>query len=756
MRRLLIALAVLLGLTVVIGAIVLDRMFPHSDRLEERPLPEARESPPRRVLARLLEEVGSAAYKAGKAPKRPDYRYLRESPYLAGHEAALGRLFNIAVGDVLLDEALSQVKHAGAHFEGRYALMARGERVTWTLADRPKGARLSGGLAALGEGCRARINGHEETFAKGFVWHDFDLPLEAGEVSLVAEGDCTIFLADPVVHVPAKRRAMNVLYINVCTLRADDLGSYGQTRPVSPHMDRVAAEGLRFSHARANGNWSKSSQMSALLGRMPSAIGNHYFRSTIRDFAEQTVLHAAWPGVPARLREAGYDTVALVDNVFIHPFLGVGIDLGFARVVDDMRHIKNGSAIADGAIDYMERQGDRPWLLYLNIANAHSRYRPPRDDLMRMGFGLEDVFGDLPLALHLGEVAFVDRQIGRVLEALKRLGLEEDTLVVLHADHGELLAADRQLEVTARSTVTPRLVKTYTPTRYKHGWTWFEDELRVPLILKLPGRIAPKVIDTPVSLIDLAPTVLRLAGLEPRGMKGQDLRHPQSRGPILTEGKQFDALYDEGFKYVRFFEGMTRWRHAGGEWRDTPRLLFDLSRDPREATNLADDAAQRARVQRFDQALLRQRPKPAPLHFMVFEGPPDTRFIGALDGALSELRVRGATQLLGAKRRDGLDVSLGDRPVTLSFRAHRPPRVKLATPDSVTWRSGPHGLPIAKPDARTLAVGDSQVPRIGGKIDSPRITWWTQRIAGGGPEPFQGSGLDESLMEAMKDWGYAH
>ncbi len=811
-RRLPAVAAALLGAGLVVGAVVLGIMFPSAASLDERPPPDERVTPPRGVVERLSDAFATGGRVAVEGA-RPDalaqarrYLYLRDSPYLPADRVARGRVFSVAVGDVLLEAALEQVKHEGAVLEGRYAVyVAGGEAISWTL-DAPADARLDTAVALLppfsaGESTcagSARIElaaggatkvvwTGELTPTQPFAWRPVGVALTAGrvELRLVVErapgcaGEAHVFFADPTVHAPAARRALNLLYLNVCTLRADDVGAYGQERPVTPNIDRLAARGTRFATARSNGNWSKSSQMSALLGRYPSSIGNHYFRSPVRPFARATVLHAAWPGLPAVLRARGYATAALVDNVFLHDFLNLGVDLGFERVVDDGRHIRNGSGLADAALDLLEAQGDRPWMLYINIANTHARYRPPRDDLWRSGFGAGDLLGDLDRALHLGEVAFVDRQVGRIVEGLERLGLADDTVVVLHADHGELLDQDRNLEVTVRSTLVPRLVKPYGPTVYKHGWTWFEDEVRIPLVLAGPGVTPGMVVDTPVSLIDLAPTMLGLLDAPlPPTLEGHPLLPAPVERPTLIEGKQFRAVVDGRWKLVRLHEGMDRWRPWGGAWRESPTLLYDLVGDPRETRNLADDPAHAELRARLEALLTDRTPTPPPLHLVAFQGPPGTVFEGEVEGpdAVLTATLRDAG-VRDAVRRDGGRLAFrlttgADPPPVLAFSATDAPRLRVLADGrplpGASWRLGPHAIPLAAErvlDGRLdlaplepfLGVADGQRPVFEGRPRSvPGLHLWTQRVADGGPEPFDASAVDQSLMDAMKDWGYAH
>jgi len=812
-RVVLIGLCVVLVLAPLATGLVLARMFPSSADLPWPALPAADRRHAGPGLERVHDFVESVhalrfegAADAALAEVRT-YGFVRDSPYLPADRVAAERVFSVAAGDVLVDEDLSKVKDANAIYEGRYALyLPAGTAVTAAIPDRA-GARLSLGLMALPpfaavQTCGARVEVHAgaallqaidlSARKEDFAWQDLDLPLPPGtdQVTLrtVAAADCAgrhahVFASTPRVFAPRTGAApLNVLYVNVCTVRADDLGAYGQARPSSPHLDALAQGGARFAEARSNSNWSKGSQTSALVGRYPSAVGNRFYEVPVGDFERSTVWHLAWPTLPDRFRAAGYETLALVDNIFLADYLRVGLDLGFERFRDNARHIVNGIDMTREAVEYLSARGDRPFFLYVNIANSHFRYRPPREFLEAIGFDWADVTGDTELALHLGEIAFTDALVGRMVGALDALGLRERTLVVVHADHGELLAADRNLDVTIRGD-RPGVGQLFPGTRYKHGWTWYEDETRVPLLLNLPGRIAPQVVTRPVTLVDVAPTILRLAGLPvPPVLQGQDLLAPaEPERPSLVDGKQFRAVVQGGLKYVRFDAGLDGWRPHGddGPLRHQPELLFDLAADPLERQDLS--AARPDDLARLRRVLDERRPPLESLHLVAFEGPEGQRFAGSVElsaeVATATLRGQAPGDVVAVHgTRVDFEVTGGPpgKPPILAVSALRPAeRVALAVRaqgaplDPAAFRLGPYGvsfaadrtadgrLELSGPYLAALGCGAGQRPRFA-PVDGPRVRWWTQRITDGGPQPFGAVDLDANVMDAMKDWGYAH
>ncbi len=604
---------------------------------------------------------------------------------------------------------------------------------------------------------------------------------DAGDAPLApAENSDSELPLNPPIHAEPVNTdpPLNVLYINICTFRQDDVGAYGNPWPTTPRIDALAREGVRFSEARSNSNWSKGSQISALLGRYPSATGLRFFTGAVGPFERQMITHLAWPSLPERFREAGYESIALVDNVFLGDFLHVGVDLGFERFTDNARHLLNGVELTAQAVDLIDHSGDRPFFLYINIANPHYKYRPPRDILFDLGLPLGEFLKDPQHALHWGEVAFADRMVGVMVDALEARGLRDRTLIVIHADHGEIIEEDRDLEITQRGD-RPGAVQTFPHTRFKHGWTWFEAEQRVPLILNWPHHLEPQVIDRPVTLVDVAPTIFRLAGLEPpKTLQGQDLLNPKSPyRPSLLEGKQFDSIVagrhstdpHHKWKLVRFHKGLERWRRMGEEqWNAGPQMLFDLASDPMERQDVS--GRERGMMERLSRQLHDLTPPTEFLYFFAFEG--EGHFRGSIDFGTPLERVT----LRGHARPDRVEQKERSLTFEVTGNEHTPPilavsakfcmEIKLSIEkdgqklDAGELLLGPYGLPLVQgegdfllPEMGLLAVGAGQIPQLN---DGQAVRIWSERINRGGPEPFGAVQVDSSVMDAMKDWGYAH
>lgn len=220
------------------------------------------------------------------------------------------------------------------------------------------------------------------------------------------------------------------------------------------------------------------------------------------------------PTLAERLAAQGYQTAAITEDAMLSA--STGITRGFASY----REIKSGIAtegyvreVVDEALAWLERRRGERFFLFLHTYQVHGPYAPPPEyDVFRTWArdGREvEVDESTPEVVrarlrYAGEVLYTDAQIGRLLAGLEALGEAERTIVIVTADHGEALGEHGVIG---------------------HNWYLIEPVLRVPLIVRAPGRTAPGTrIAAPASLADVTPTILELAGIEiPRAVQGQSL-----------------------------------------------------------------------------------------------------------------------------------------------------------------------------------------------------------------------------------------
>ena len=434
----------------------------------------------------------------------------------------------------------------------------------------------------------------------------------------------------PVADGVATVEQPNIVLITVGGLRPDHLGIYGYDPAISPNIDALAQRGTRFEQAIAQASWAEPSLASLLTSLYPTELGI----ACRARLSCQPYLDERRVTLPEALQGAGYNTQGYVTSPWLTAKLGFGQGfdrfesvraeepfdlgpmqattlgrlLGCPRNAAACRLVEKGHALLfDAPITpgwggdqlngrvaaFLDRHGDERFFLWVHYTDALPPYnleppfRPlpqdpfasPERALRRMGYWeLGDPFVVreelLPLdaqgltALYDGEVNRVDRLVAGLAALLETYGLTDRTLVVLTGAHGQEFMEHGG---------------------YTYGHTLYDEVLRVPLIIAGPGVAAPgQAVGTPVGLLDLAPTLLDVAGASiPPEAEGQSLV-PALRGEALAERPVFsESLYRVPYelKAVRQ-NGYKLIYHVN----DGRYELYDLSADPAEQRDLSGEA----------------------------------------------------------------------------------------------------------------------------------------------------------------------
>jgi choline-sulfatase len=373
----------------------------------------------------------------------------------------------------------------------------------------------------------------------------------------------------------------NVLLVTIDTLRADRLGCYGAADALTPTLDGLAASGVRFATAVAHAPLTAPSHASILTGRTPPRHG-------VRDnggFA----LREDVPTLAEAFRRASYRTAAFVSGFPVdHRF---GFARGFELYDDRLPHgddprraayvERTAEATTAAAMRWLDETGAaRPWFLWVHYFDPHAPYEAPRE-----------VADRVPGRPYDAEVAFVDMQLGALLRRVEPAGGHPGTVVLVTADHGESLGEHGE---------------------ETHGVFVYDATLRVPLLLAAPGLSGGRVAATVARGIDVAPTLLDLAGLPAlEGAEGRSLR-PAAEGREMAD----EPAYAESlFAAIHLgWAPLHAWRTATWKLVDAPRPeLYALDADAGESRDLA---AMRPEVvetlRRPLQATLAAAPPPAP------------------------------------------------------------------------------------------------------------------------------------------------
>lgn len=504
-----------------------------------------------------------------------------------------------------------------------------------------------------------RVNGEEVLHVSRPVparyldarWHEIscDLARWAGkevDLTLSVYGGLPGVWGAPIVRdAAAVSDKRNVVLVSIDTLRADHVHSYGYRRETTPNLDRLAAEGTRFTDCTTQSPYTLPSHVSIFSGQCPSVHG-------VQE-AGYAISSKRTPMLAKLLSRHGWRTHAVTAGGYVSPVFGFadGFDAysnidplrddsspHFAAMVQQQPDTISAELVREygpGPVkEWITEHADEPFFLFLHTYAVHD-FDPPPGYLERfdepMASDLVDVMPymdwryitehgisdeDLAQIVRHYDAAllYVDEVIGDLLDHLEGEGLRDKTIVVVTSDHGK--------ELVERGIIG-------------HGVTLYEEMVRVPLIIAGPG-VPNGVVHHPVMSIDLAPTILSLLGLPPDPrMQGVDLF-----GGHLPRRTIWSEVVDPlAHKYL-LREAEWKLIHDPQEFEvlfpsTAPWELFSLEDDPAEKTNLYETLPRDA--ERLSEALLRLRGRYEELGASL-----GRRGEGALDAeTLAQLRALG-------------------------------------------------------------------------------------------------------------------
>jgi arylsulfatase A-like enzyme/Tfp pilus assembly protein PilF len=352
---------------------------------------------------------------------------------------------------------------------------------------------------------------------------------------------------------PAQPRRLNLVLVTIDTLRADRLGCYGYSGIETPNLDRIARQGALFENAITHTPLTAPSHASIFTGLYPAAHG-------VRDTGG-FVLQASHVTLAEIMRRQGWDTAAFVGaSVLKRQF---GFNQGFGVYGDEMpkpdpRKIagdyaeRRAEVVVDKAIAWLGGQSRRPFFLWVHVFDPHSPYDPPPP--------FREKYAGRP---YDGEVAYTDRELGRLFAAVAGKS-PEDTLIAVMSDHGESLSDHGE---------------------YTHGVFLYDSTVRIAFLLAGPGVPKSMRVKQQARTVDVLPTVLELMGIQtPAGVQGASLT-PAFRGkPLSTSDAYLETLYPKINMDWAELRGIraSRWKYI----RAPKAELYDLQQDPGETDNV--------------------------------------------------------------------------------------------------------------------------------------------------------------------------
>jgi arylsulfatase A-like enzyme len=415
-----------------------------------------------------------------------------------------------------------------------------------------------------------------------------------------------------------------VILIQADTLRPDHLGLYGHGRDTAPFLKRIGAEGAVFKNAFAQAGWTKVSTPSIMTSLYPSTHGVFTFDDR---------LPAASTTIAEVYRQAGYATLSLSSVMFSGQY--TNLHQGFEELHEQTSVPDSGGPYTsktareyvDRAAEWIERHRGEPFFVYLHVFDPHSPYEPRRpydtmwadasrrDEHVRQreslrktikapflaGRGMatpqEMIEAGVAPASYIAydkdwydsSIRGLDVELERLFGRLRTAGLDQKTAILFLSDHGE---------------------EFHEHGRMWHGQSTYGEMVRVPLVLRWPGQVqAGRVVEEPVQLIDVMPTLLDISRLQqPEGLQGQSLvplvtadRAGTTNGtaaaasgwrrrPVITEKHSLGTPDPpEGDESYAIIDG--GWKLIHNVVRPAGKLefeLFDAVRDPLDQVNVAD------------------------------------------------------------------------------------------------------------------------------------------------------------------------
>jgi arylsulfatase A-like enzyme len=509
------------------------------------------------------------------------------------------------------------------------------EMAIGTMEDQPPTFKVT---AANGSAEPRVLLEHTVTTPNRWEWQSLDLGDYAGRkvslsLSLAADKPGTIGLwGTPTIRstrAATGSAPRGVILIHVDTLRPDHLGFYGHTRDTAPFLARFAQEGAMFKHAFAQAGWTKVSTSSFMTSLYPTTHG-------VQGINDR--LPAAATTAAEVYRAAGYATVSFSSVAFTG--LGTNLHQGYEELhertsVDTGPQYtsKTARTFVDRASEWIEQHRDAPFFMYLHVFDPHSPFEPRRPwDTMWADAGKRDehvkqlealrkvivnpfmadrgmatrdemIKAGVEPASYLshdkdwydGSIRGVDAELARLFERLRTIGLDRDIAVAFLADHGE---------------------EFHEHGRMWHGQSVYGEMMHVPLVVRWPaGLEAGRVIDEPVQLVDVMPTLLDLSGLEhPKSVQGQSLLpllRPASNGgggwkrrPVILEKQpQGDTNeHPEATQSLAIIDG--NWKLIHNKIRPPDRPEYELYEFPKDRLDQKNVAADHPDVvQRLSKAL---------------------------------------------------------------------------------------------------------------------------------------------------------
>jgi arylsulfatase A-like enzyme len=403
-----------------------------------------------------------------------------------------------------------------------------------------------------------------------------------------------------------------IILILIDTLRADYLGTYGFQGRSSPQIDRFARQAVVFRNCFSQAPWTKPSVASLFTSMQVPVhrVESHEGRFGEKDLGKQTdTLSQEAVTLAEVLKDGGYATAAFVANLWIRSRHGFGQGFDKFDTFSKGNEMQAEPVLKAAEKWIAELPGDHPYFAYIHLMDVHGPYKTSNEDYEALrdspslgppralsGEELKNIPGYLRRAPWVGmegkelrawrghyaaKVRAMDRRLGRFFKKLRKSGVFERAVVIITADHGEQL---------------------FEHGNWDHGNSLFDEELHVPLIARLPGGKNAGSVDALVSLIDVMPTLVSLAGLPAVDTQGVDLSGLIEKRDSKTEAP---GSFASAVKWKpTMHSARTEHYKLITDTNSDETMLFDVVSDPGETQDIAKQSPELAGVERVLEAQL--------------------------------------------------------------------------------------------------------------------------------------------------------
>jgi arylsulfatase A-like enzyme len=384
----------------------------------------------------------------------------------------------------------------------------------------------------------------------------------------------------------------NVIILMLDTLRADHLSSYGYQRETSPNIDKFAKTGILYKNAITAAPWTPPAVASILTGLYPSS--HKMMPPNARELAasQSKRLNEKLDTLPEILKKNDYQTIGISPNPWITKEFGY--DQGFDVFETHLR--KDAKHITDRAISLLEdaQKKEQPFFGYFHYLDPHDPYKPPAPfDTLYSGkipfdFEYSQRMTDF-INKYDGEISFLDQELGRLFNYLEEKNLVKNTIIIIVADHGEQFMEHGD---------------------HRHGYQLFNEELNVPLIVKVPSVVnSSAVINEPVSVVDIVPTILDVSKIKFNGhLSGVSLVNFKSIAQRQNLMAEIDRVYHQrglnNFDGKRLIVGTSKNdTDFNGDYFSKKSRLYDSFNDVLAKVRINDDALRAELIELLKQSM---------------------------------------------------------------------------------------------------------------------------------------------------------